>query len=794
MLMPVAIGLGFLLAFLAPTMHARLRERVGWWLGIYPLAVAVWAVTRLTSDAGPSSLNTVPWVPELGLALSFRTDGLSLLFVLLISLIGTVVVVYSSAYLRGHRDLGRFYAWLLVFMAAMLGVVTADNLLLLFVLWELTGISSYLLIGFGHDSASARRAALQALLVTGGGGLALLAGLILLGSSAGTFEISALLTQSDAIRSGTAYLPATGLILLGAFAKSAQFPFHFWLPNAMEAPTPVSAYLHSATMVKAGIYLMLRLSPILNGTDLWMSLVVGIGILTLLLGGWLSLTQTDLKRLLAYSTVSALGVMTLLIGLGTPRALEAAVGFVVAHAAYKGALFLVAGILDHETGTRDVRRLGGLRRTLPITAAAGGLAALSMAGLPPLLGFITKELTYEALLQDGAGGWLLAALVFGGVCFVVVAGAVGVAPFWLTPRTTARDPDFPDRATADHEASVSLWIGPILLGVFGLLAGLWVEPVGKLLLAPAASAVVGEADPLKLALWHGLTPALGLSVLTLLLGFAVFAVRDRIRERLAPVTLWMSNDLGFDRWLAGLNDVATAQTRLLQNGYLRYYLLMIVVATVGLVGGSLLARGIAWPVDVLEVQAHEAAIGALILIAALTSIRSRSRLSAVAALGVVGFGVSLIYLWYGAPDLAMTQFLIESLTVILFVLAFYHLPHYAKLSSVPARARDIVVALLTGGLMTALVLTVLAQPLFPSIADYYGRVAAVEAHGRNVVNVILVDFRGLDTLGEITVLGIAATGVFALLKLHPRRPAVASALQTDPVDSAVRAEPVETAP
>ena len=794
MVLPVAVGFGFLVAFLAPVLYSRLRERTGWWLAVYPLGVALLAGGLLLSSSGRSVEWEQPWVPELGVALSFRADGLSLLFVLLISVIGALVLVYGSAYLRGHGDQGRFYAWLLVFMAAMLGLVTADNLLLLFVFWELTSLSSYFLIGFGHDNAPARRAALQALLVTGGGGLAILAGFVLLGSSAHTFEISTLLEQGEAIHSGALYLPATLLILLGAFAKSAQFPFHFWLPNAMEAPTPVSAYLHSATMVKAGIYLMLRLSPALNGTEWWLTVVVTIGAITLLLGGLLSLAQTDLKRVLAYSTISALGLMTLLIGLGTPAALEAALAFLIAHAAYKGALFLVTGILDHETGTRDVRRLGGLRRALPITAAAGGLAALSMAGLPPLLGFVAKELVYESILPEASGWPLIVAVVFGGACFVWVAAVVGIAPFWMKPARHVHETESLEGATAEHEAGVSLWLGPVVLAALGLTAGLWVDPFGVALLVPAASAAIGEAAAVKLSLWHGVTPALWLSVLTVILGTGLFALRTRVRQRLISATRRLGGDFGFDALLTGLNGVAAALTGLLQNGYLRYYLLMVVVATVGLVGGTLLTRGVAWPTSVLDIQVHEAALGALILIAAFASIRSRSRLSAVAALGAVGFGVSLIYLWYGAPDLAMTQFLIESLTVVLFVLAFYHLPHFARLSSAPARARDIVVALMAGGLMTTLVLTVLAEPLFPSISDYFGSVAAVEAHGRNVVNVILVDFRGLDTLGEITVLGIAATGVFALLKLHPRDPRVRPSQTDEAAGASHSVEQAEVAP
>ncbi len=760
-----AIGSGFILASLAPALTRRLGRWAGWVLAGLPAAIALLLIVQWPVVAGGHAIvEAYPWVPELGVSLSLRLDGLGLLFALLISGIGALVAVYGGGYLKGDRDLGRFYAWLLVFMAAMLGVASADNLLALFIFWELTSLSSYMLIGFGHDRASARQAALQALLVTGGGGLALLAGLVLLGLAGGTFELSALLSQGDALRAHALYVPAVVLVLLGAFTKSAQFPFHFWLPNAMEAPTPISAYLHSATMVKAGVYLLLRLSPALGGTELWIYAVGGVGATTMLLGAVLALAQTDLKRLLAYSTVSALGMLTLLIGLGTKLALEAAVVLLAAHALYKGALFLVAGILDHETGTRDITRLGGLLRQLPITATAAGIAALSMAGVPPLFGFISKELIYEAALAGGAGPALIAIVVVAGVSFAVVAALVGLAPFW-----GARTTD--EGVVHAHEAGVSLWLGPVVLGVLSLGLGLFPVAVNGLLGA-AASAAIGAPITLKLALWHGVNPALLLSLLTLALGVALFVARAPLRAGLARLSPVLGADLGFQHALAGLNTVAKAQTGFLQNGYLRFYLLMVISATVVLVGGALVTQGgLAWPTSVLDIQVHEAALGALILGAALVAITSRSRLSAIAALGAAGFGVSLIYLWYGAPDLAMTQFLIESLTVILFVLVFYHLPHFARFSSVPARSRDIVIALAAGGLMTALVLTVLAVPLFPTISGYYGLNAYAEAHGRNVVNVILVDFRGLDTLGEVTVLAIAATGVYALLKLHPRQPA-----------------------
>ena len=368
-------------------------------------------------------------MPALGVNLSFTVDGLSLLFALLISGVGALVLVYAGGYLAGSPQLGRLYAFLLFFMASMLGLVLADNLLLLFVFWELTSLSSYLLIGFDHERAEARAAALQALLVTGGGSLALLAGFLLLGQVGGSLELSALLSRPGAVTAHLLYVPILLLVLAGAFTKSAQFPFHFWLPAAMAAPTPVSAYLHSATMVKAGVYLLARLSPVLGGTDFWVWLVTVTGSATMLVGAYLALRQSDLKLILAYSTVSALGVMTSLLGLGGALAVRAALAFLLGHALYKGALFLVAGALDHQTGTRDVDRLAGLARAMPITALAAGLAALSMAGIPPLFGFIAKELSYEATLHAPASAWVTAAAVLANALLVAAAGLAGLKPF-----------------------------------------------------------------------------------------------------------------------------------------------------------------------------------------------------------------------------------------------------------------------------------------------------------------------------------------------------------------------------
>ncbi|HLE73034.1 MAG TPA: putative monovalent cation/H+ antiporter subunit A, partial [Anaerolineales bacterium] len=697
-----------------------------------------------------------PWVPSLGLTLSFNVDGLGLLFALLITGIGVLVVVYAGGYMKHDPHLNRFYAWLLAFMAAMLGVVLADNLILVYVFWEITSLTSFMLIGFHHEDEEGRKAALQALLVTVLGGLAMLAGFLLLGISAGTFEVSALRGQADSIQASNLYIPILVLILLGAFTKSAQFPFHFWLPNAMQAPTPVSAYLHSATMVKAGVYLLFRLTPVLGGGDVWFYSVAGVGALTMVVGGYLALSQTDLKRLLAYSTISALGMLTLLIGLGSSKAIEAALVLLVAHALYKGALFLVAGAVDHESGTRDVTRLGGLARLMPLTTAAAGLAALSMAGILPTLGFISKELLYEVTLERGAA-WFAPA--FAAAIFTVfVAAVAGLSPFWSQPVSTSKQA---------HEAPASMWLGPLALAGLGVLFGLIPQMVSKPLITPAANAILPQSTSVELDLWHGVSPVFLLSLLTLGVGAMLYWARGMVRKVIAGLE-W---PWGPEKWYAWSLDAIEAlagwQTRLLQNGYLRYYLMTIVLATVGLAGTTLIFQGgLHWPSGTIVVRFYEAALGILILMASFAAVRSRSRLGAVAALGITGYSVALIFLLFGAPDLAMTQFLIESLTVVFFVFAFYHLPHFAQLTPTPSRVAHAVIALLAGGLMTALVLSATGTNLYPKISQYFVDNALPLAHGRNIVNVILVDFRGMDTLGEISVLAVASVGVYALLKFR----------------------------
>jgi multicomponent Na+:H+ antiporter subunit A len=647
-------------------------------------------------------------------------------------------------------------------MASMLGLVLADNTITLFVFWELTSLSSYFLIGFDHEREAARSAALQALLVTGVGGLALLAGFILLGSAGGSFELSELLIRGDAVRNHGLYLPILVLVIAGAFTKSAQVPFHFWLPSAMEAPAPVSAYLHSATMVKAGVYLLARLAPVLGGTPAWQNTLVLFGGVTMLAAAAMALVQRDLKRILAYSTVSSLGVLVLLIGINSPAAAQAAAAYLLGHALYKGALFLVAGAVDHGTGTRDVRNLGGLVRAMPLTALAGGLAALSMAGMPPTFGFIGKELLYESQLH--AHRWpslIVSAAVIANALLVAVAAVSGVRPFLGKETGTPHRP---------HEGPPALLLGPLTLAALGLVFGLAPGSVATLLSAAAGS--VEKAAAADLALWHGLNRIVLLSAATLLIGAMVYALREAAFAWAGP---WKkAAAYGPARWydasVDGMLRAAQGQTGLLQSGYLRYYLMTVLGAAFVLVAYTLAAKtGFAAPSPPAGVRLYEWIVAAIILSAAVLAVTARSRLTAIAALGTVGYGVALVYLLFSAPDLAMTQFGIETLSVVLFVLILYRLPRFAVFSRPATRLRDVLESLANGGLITALVLTATSKEFQSRVAGFFLENSLQAAQGRNTVNVILVDFRGLDTLGEITVIAVSALGVLALLKALPAK-------------------------
>lgn len=764
-------------AVVAPGVNRVFGSRGGWGLALVPAGVIACLLKFWPSVIGMQDISaSFDWVPALNLAVSLRLDGLSLLFGLMITGIGALVLVYAGAYLKGDDRLGRLWMLLLLFMAAMLGLVLADNLLTLFVFWELTSITSYLLIGFHSDQPESRASALQALLVTGGGGIVLLPGLLLLGTAGQSFEISALIVNAELVRQHSFYLPALILILVGAFTKSAQFPFHFWLPDAMAAPTPISAYLHSATMVKAGVYLIARLHPILGGTAEWFWLIAPVGTITMMYGALLALRATDLKQILAYSTISVLGTLTMLLGIGTEATITAALAVLVAHALYKGGLFMVAGAIDHAVHQRDIRQLGGLRSAMPATFIAAGLAAVSMAGVLPTFGFIAKEMWYEAVghiaggassANDAVGvaGTLpmtgfLSMSVLSNIGLVAAVGLVYVKPFFGS-RTEA--------TTNGSDGGFAMWAAPAVLGISGLLLGLMPALLGELI-SSGSTAAIGRTVDVKLALWHGVNVTLLLSLLTLAGGITLYWQR-RWLERCFTVfdVVLRHGPSDAYRWLLkSANQVATGQTAILQNGYLRFYLLTMVGLTVCSVwmalGGKLQSH--LKPLT-FDFRVHEILLAGLILAAAFVAVRAKSWLLAVGALGVVGYGVAGIFVLFGAPDLAMTQFVIETLTVILFVMAFSRLPDFRRLSSVGTRGRDAVIAVVAGATITVLLLFAMTVRSDHPISDYYAAHSVPEAHGRNIVNVILVDFRALDTLGEITVLSLAAIGVYSLLTLRP---------------------------
>jgi multicomponent Na+:H+ antiporter subunit A len=755
--------LGFVVACAAPLVDRYAKGATCWILSLYPAICCGYFISLLPGAAdGQFVRESYPWVPQLGMNMSFFGDGLALMFATMISGIGFFIVIYAQGYMAKSPHRGKLYLYLLAFMASMLGLVLADNLLTLFVFWELTSITSYMLVGFDHEKPAARSSALQALLITAGGGLALLAGLLMLGGAGGSMEISELLTATD-IREHALYTPIVLLVLIGCFTKSAQFPFHTWLPNAMEAPTPVSAFLHSATMVKAGVFLLARLTPVLGGTALWLGMLSIFGALTAIIGAFFAITSKDVKRMLAYSTVSSLGLMTMLLGIGTPVAVQACVVFLLGHALYKGALFMMAGAIYVKTGTRDLTKLSGLWRAMPRTGLVAIIAAWSMFGLGPLFSFIGKELALGASLAAEQFAPLLTfAAVMAAIASVVIALLIGVRIFFGKELVSPKPP---------QEANMLLLLGPIVLGVLGLVGGLFPGLAEAQLVNTSILAIMGTAeapDLEHLYLWHGFNLVLWLSLGAALVGGLAYVGWNRLhtlhgqvaeRARFGPQWLYEVS-------IAGLMRFAAFQTRMLQGNHLRSHIIFIVITAVVLVVASLVRVG-APPTAIFltDIRIYEAILALIIILAAAFAIRATSRIPAIVGLGVVGLGVAFVYVLYGAPDLAMTQFAVETLTVILFVLVFARLPSMSRLSANKRRYRDGAIALSFGALMTAVVL--FASHIEPAaVSTAMAEAAYPEAYGRNVVNVILVDFRSLDTLGEIVVLALAGMGVYALMKFR----------------------------
>ncbi|CDZ53738.1 putative monovalent cation/H+ antiporter subunit A [Neorhizobium galegae] len=759
-----ALFLPFIAAVLAPVLTRLLGDRAASVLALAPaLAFAHFCTFLPEIAAGEVVTGGYAWAPSFNLSFSWFLDGLSLTFALLITGIGTLIVLYSGGYMKGHEGQGRFMAFILAFMGAMLGLVVSDSFLMLFVYWELTSITSFLLIGFDHEREAARRAALQALVITGGGGLCLLAGLVFLWNITGVTQLSLLVHLGDGLRQSPFYLATLLLVLAGAFTKSAQFPFHFWLPNAMEAPTPVSAYLHSATMVKAGVYLLMRLNPVMGQTPAWVILLPFFGGITLIAGTFLAVRQTDLKLMLAYTTMASLGLLVMLTGFGSAHAVEAAVLYLVAHSLFKGALFMVAGTVDHEAGSRDVTKLGGLRAAMPVTFGAALLAALSMGGLPLFFGFLAKEEIYAALAAGNPRAVFFTGLaVIGNALMFAVAFAVALKPF-LGP-----DVETPKHA---HEGPVTLWLGPVVLSVLGLAAALFSGVAHRYISSPMASAITAQKIVIDISTMPHLGVPLLLSVVTVILGALAFWRLTDLRAFMvrAVESLGPGPDRGFDHFVSGLVRFSGAVTRLVQPGRLEIYITatFILLAVTLLVPPFLFGELPAMPAWPEQLLVQEAAFFAIAVIGLVAVLRAKDRLTAIVSLGIQGFAVAVIFLLFGAPDLSFTQFMVETLSVVILALVMTRL----RLSPRDHRPLgqslfDGTIAVACGLGFTLLLLKSTEAPFDTLLTDFFNTYSKTVAHGANVVNVIIVDFRGTDTLGEIAVVMVTGLAVLALIRVR----------------------------
>ncbi len=761
----ILLALPFVGALMLALVPGLSRGAYAWIAGIAPLLgllLLAWLTPTVLS--GYVLSGTHDWLPSIGLLFSLRLDGLAWMFAGMVLAIGVLVVMYGHYYLSAKDSPRRFFCYLLLFMGAMLGLVISGNLLLMVVFWELTSITSFLLIGFWSERKDAREGAGMALVITGGGGLALLGGVILLGRIVGSYQLDAVLAAGDLIRASELYPIALGLILAGAFTKSAQFPFHFWLPHAMAAPTPVSAYLHSATMVKAGVFLLARLYPALSGTDLFFYVVSTVGAVTMLVGAWNAIFQHDLKGVLAYSTISHLGLITLLFGLSTPLAVVAAVFHILNHATFKASLFMAAGIIDHETGTRDMRKLGNLRQYMPFTSALAIIAALAMAGVPLLNGFLSKEMFFaQAIEIQGHDLMRLCTTVA-----AVLMGVFGVAYslrfvhetfFGQGPRGLEEMPHEPPRWM-----KIPVEVLVVVCLAVGILPAYTVAP----LLDTAARSLLGEQMPYySLAIWHGWNWPLVMSLAGMVGGLVLYLVLCRT-VNLHAITRRATGKRLFQMKLEATLSLAQRLTRALANGSLQRSLALLVLLTIAAAAAPLLGSEFLQLSGWREMAAMPM-LGwltwlTMVVCALATVALYRQRLLAVIVVGGTGLMVSLTFVFLSAPDLALTQLLVEMVTLVLMLLAMNYLPG----TSVPERSafrrwRDIAIAVASGIGVTTLAYAVMTRPVNTIAGELLER-ALPEGYGSNVVNVILVDFRGFDTMGEIVVFGIAGLVVHAMLR------------------------------
>lgn len=798
MIQVLAIFIPVIAAILMPFLFKAVRAiHTGWFVLIVPVILAIFYTTFIADIAnGSTSIQQFDWIPSLNIAFVSYIDGLSLLFSLLITGIGALVVLYSIFYLdKTKEQLHNFYVYLLMFMTAMLGVVQSDNMITLYLFWELTSISSFLLIGYWFNRDKSRFGALKSMMITVAGGLMMLGGFVLLSMMGGSYSIRELVAQAPQLIGQDYFVFALVLILLGAFTKSAQFPFYIWLPDAMEAPTPVSAYLHSATMVKAGIYLVARFTPIFAASEVWVWLVTGIGLTTLFWGSFFAVKQTDLKGILAFSTVSQLGLIMSLLGAGAMAyhvdgaaetvfkyAAFAAIFHLINHATFKGSLFMIAGIVDHETGTRDIRKLGGLMSLMPLSFTVALIGSFSMAGLPPFNGFLSKEMFLTAMLS--VKEFQLFDFATWGILFPIIAWVASVFTFvysfYFVFKTFTGKLQVEKLPKKPHEAPIGMLISPLILATFVVVIFFIPNIVADTFIKPAVFAIQpflynAPADiHVHIAAWHGeITTELLMTIGVVVAGLMLFFTLPKWQKAYHVWPTKLSLNRLYDFIMEGvLVRGMNRFSKLYMTGSIRQYLTymlgsvsVIVIGTLFIKNAFIVSFDGAAPIEIYEII-----LIVVLVIGVLVTLLAKSRLTAIIGLGAVGYTVSLFFVIFNAPDLALTQLVIETISVALFLLAFYHLP---KLGKVEERVRfqfgRAFVSIAVGAMVTLLALSSHSQKLVPSIKTYYEETVYSLAGGGNIVNVILVDYRGFDTLFEITVLSIAGMGIYAMIKLRLSR-------------------------
>lgn len=784
-----------LAAIFVPILFRKLKNiHTGWFVLIIPIALFIYYTGFIHNTMnGGHAISSLQWIPSLGISFTSYIDGLSLLFTLLITGIGALVVLYSIFYLDKTREkLSNFYVYLLMFMTAMLGIVQSDNMITLYLFWELTSISSFLLIGYWYTRDGSRFGALKSMLITVFGGLMMLGGFVLLGIMGGTYSIRELIANASNLAGQEFFLLALVLILLGAFTKSAQFPFYIWLPDAMEAPTPVSAYLHSATMVKAGLYLVARFTPIFAISEVWVWLVTGIGVLTLFWGAFFAVKQTDLKAILAFSTVSQLGLIMSLLGASAISyhvdadttlfkfAGFAAIFHLINHAVFKGSLFMIAGIVDHETGTRDIRKLGGLMSIMPISFTVAFIGSMSMAGLPPFGGFLSKELFLTSMLA--LRDFELFNFTTWGMVFLVVAWIASVFTFvysfYFVFKTFAGKRK--DRALpkAPKEAPTGMLIAPIILAILVVVIFFIPNIIGEVFVNPAVVAMQSGlySDPsevlVHVSAWHGWTPELMLTLGIVVLGSLLFLSMAKWQKLYDLQPRSFSLNACYDSFMAFGEKGMNRLSRLYMTGILRTYLIYMFASIVVITLTTLFIKD-AFKVDVnsfAPLNTYGILTAVILIFSVCMLLMAKTKMTAIISLGGVGYAVAFFFVIFKAPDLALTQLVIETITVSLFLLAFQHLPKLKRHGeSKGFRLGNFIVALGVGITMAFVALSAHSQKLIPSISQFYKDTVQSEAGGGNIVNVILVDYRGFDTLFEIAVLSIAGIGVYSMIRLRLSR-------------------------